>query len=223
MPYKWPFALDLLKIQFQAYLSGHSLEALTPYITIAGTIRLELWGVTGYITTDPRNIETILSTRFEDYGMGTRTLALMPFLREGIFTQDGHPWKRSRDLIRRQFVCVQKQSPQILMSHVDDLVLALQQAAVDEVLDLKPYFFEFTLGTTTKILFGESVSSLSNEDRDAFRDAFDYASWCCGMRIRLADLAPLFNTSKFRNACKVVRDTAGHFSENTEVQRTSRG
>ncbi|KAF1999645.1 cytochrome P450, partial [Amniculicola lignicola CBS 123094] len=165
------------------------------------------------ITTDPENLEAILSTRFDDWGMGTRTLALMPFLREGIFTQDGNPWKRSRELIRHQFVRVQKQSPQSLTPHVDSLVLALREAGADgKEVDLKNHFFDFTLGTTTKLLFGESLSTLSQRDRDAFRDAFDYASWCCGMRIRMADLAPLFNTAKFRNACKVVKDTAGHFS-----------
>ncbi|KAF2799624.1 n-alkane-inducible cytochrome P450 [Melanomma pulvis-pyrius CBS 109.77] len=213
VPYKWPFALDLLKIQFQAYFSGHSLEALTPYITIAGTIRLELWGVTGYITTDPENIEAVLSTHFEDYIMGTRTLALFPFLREGIFTQDGHPWKRSREIIRRQFVRVHKQSPQILSSHVNDLLSSIQRADGFEIVDLKPYFFDYTLGTTTKLLFGESLDTLSNEERDTFRDAFDYASWCCGIRIRLADLAVLYNPPKFRNACKLVSDWAGHFSD----------
>lgn len=214
VPYKWPFALDLLKIQFTAYHSGHSLEALTRYITIAKTIRVDLWSVTGYITTDPQNIETILSTRFEDYGMGTRTLALLPFLGEGIFTQDGHPWKRSRDLIRRQFVRIQRQSPQILVVHVEDLISALQQAAASEgVVDLKLFFFDFTLGTTTELLFGESLRTISRENRDAFRDAFDCASWCCGVRIRLADLAPLYNTRKFRRACKVVRDWAGYFSD----------
>lgn len=104
VPYKWPFALDLLNVQFEAYYSGHSLEVLTSYITIAKTIRVGLWSVTGCIMTDPLNIETILSTRFDDYGIGTRTLALLPFLRERIFTQDGRAWKRSRDLIRLQFV-----------------------------------------------------------------------------------------------------------------------
>ena len=202
-----------MKIQFQAYLSGHSLEALTPYITIAKTVRLQLWGVTGYITTDPENLESILSSRFEDWGMGTRTLALFPFLREGIFTQDGNPWKRSRELIRHQFVRIHKQSPQCLAPHVEDLVSSLKEIQGCGIVDLKPYFFDYTLGTTTKLLFGESLNQMSTQDRASFRDAFDYASWCCGMRVRLADLAVIYNPPKFKKACRTVSDWAGHFSD----------
>jgi cytochrome P450 len=212
VPYKWPLALDLLKVQFQAYVSGHSLEVLTPYITIAPTIRLELWGVTGYITTDRENIHAILSTRFEDYGLGTRTLALFPFLGDGIFTQERSAWKRSRELMKRQFMRVQKECSQNLMSNIEDLVSTLRNAAAEsDVVDLKPHLYDFTLGTTTKFLFCESLSALPKDERNAFRDAFDYASWVCGMRVRLADLASLCNTAKFRKACRVVKNVAGYF------------
>lgn len=214
MPYKWPLALDLLKVNFEAYFSGHTLEALTDYITIAETVRLELWGVTGYITTDPENIETILSTRFDDFGLGARRVASFPLLGEGIFSQDGTPWKRSRDLIRRQFVRVQKQTLQVFTPHVDELVSALSEAAAKtEVVDLKPFFFEFTLNTTTELLFGEPHSSLPKEERDALRDNFDFAAHGVGIRVRLADLAPLYNPAKFKNACRVVREWATFFAD----------
>jgi cytochrome P450 len=204
--------LDILKAQFQAYLSGHSLEALIPYITIASTIRLELWGVTGYITKDLENIHAILTTRFEEYGLGARTLALSPLLGDGIFTQEGSEWKRSRELMKRQFMRVQKECLQNLMTSVDSLVSALKDAAVNgHVVDLKLHFYNFTFEPTTRLLFGESLSTLPTADRDAFRNAFEYASWVCGMRIRLADLATLYNTTKFKKACRVVKDVAGYF------------
>ncbi|KAI2630920.1 cytochrome P450 [Hypoxylon sp. NC1633] len=214
VPYRWPFALDLLKVQFEAYFSGRTLEALTDYITIAGTVRLELWGVTGYITTDPENIETILSTRFEDYGLGNRRVASFPLLGEGIFSQDGRPWKHSRDLIRRQFVRVQKQTLQVFTPHIDELVSTLNEAAGQaDVVDLKPFFFEFTLNTTTQLLFGEPHGSLPKEDRDALRDNFDYAALGVGIRVRLADLAPLYNPARFKKACEAVRDWATFFAD----------
>lgn len=55
---------------------------------------------------------------------------------------------------------------------------------------------------------------MSRGDRNTFRDGFDYASRCCGARIRLADPAPLYNIQKFRKSCKVLRDWAGYFSNN---------
>lgn len=213
VPYKWPLALDLLKIQYDALLSGHTLEVLTEYITIASTVKFEQWGVTGYITTDPKNIETILSTRFEDYGLGSRRVAGLPLLGEGIFAQDGPAWKHSRELIRRQFVRVQKQNLQAFTSHVNELCNTLKQAARSgEIVNLQPLFFEFTLGTTTNLLFGEPHSSLAKGDRDALRDNFDYAALIVGIRVRLADLAPLYSPAKFKKACKVVRDWATFFA-----------
>ncbi|KAI1393503.1 cytochrome P450 [Hypoxylon trugodes] len=214
VPYKWPLALDLLKVQFDALFSGHTLEALTDYITIADTIRLELWGVTGYITTDPENIETILSTRFEDYGLGNRRVATLPFLGEGIFSQDGGPWKRSRDPIRRQFARVQKQTLQVFTPYIEGLTSKLNDAAGQaEVIDLQPFFLEFTLDTTTELLFGEPHSSLPKESRDALRDNFDYATLGVGIRVRLADFAPLYNPTRFKKAYRVVRKWATFFAD----------
>ncbi|KAJ8122697.1 hypothetical protein ONZ43_g1169 [Nemania bipapillata] len=213
VPYRWPFALDLLKVQFEAFYSGHTLEALTDYITIAKTVRLELWGVTGYITTDPENIEAILSTRFEDFGLGNRKVASNPLLGEGIFSQDGPAWKHSRDLIRRQFSRVQKQTLRAFEPHVNELVASLKGAGGQgEVVDLKPFFFEFTLNTTTELLFGEPHNSLCKATQDALRDSLDYGATGVAVRVRLADLAPLYNPKKFRSACKVVREWADFFA-----------
>ncbi|TAQ86300.1 hypothetical protein B7494_g5374 [Chlorociboria aeruginascens] len=214
VPYRWPLALDLLKVQYDAFSGSHTLEDLAPYITIAGTIRLGLWGVTGYITTDPKNIETILSTRFEDYGLGARRIGTLPLLGEGIFSQDGPAWKHSRDIIRRQFARVQMQNLQAFAPHVDTLLSALKQGAkVGEIVDLKPHFFEFTLNTTTMLLFGEPHTSLPKKDRDALRVNFDVAALGVSFRLRLGPLAALYNPADFRKACKVVRDWATFFAD----------
>ncbi|KAK4447087.1 cytochrome P450 [Podospora aff. communis PSN243] len=202
VPYRWPLALDLVFSQFKALFSGHALEALTDYITTAETVRLELWGVTGYITTDPENIKTILSTKFEDYDIGPR--------------RDGPAWKHSRSLIKRQFSRIKTQPLSVFTPHADELVAALDEAASSgDVVDMQPLFFEFTLNTTTMLLFGEPHSSLPKEDRDALRDNFDYAALGVGIRVRLADLALLYNPAKFKAACKGVREWASFFANKT--------
>lgn len=89
VPYRWPLALDLLKRQYDALFSGHFMETVTEAFCIAPTTKFELFGATGYLTTDPENVKTVLTTRFKDYGLGSRRLAAMPFLGEGIFGQDG--------------------------------------------------------------------------------------------------------------------------------------
>ncbi|KAF2430667.1 cytochrome P450 [Tothia fuscella] len=213
VPSQWPLALDLLIRQYRMLLGGHTFEQFTEFFAIAGTVRIQLFGVTGYFTSDPENIESILNSRFEDYGMGTRRLAFFPMIGEGIFTQDGPAWKRSRELIRRQFARVQKQNLQVFTPHVKELISGLEnESKFAGTVDMKPFFFDYTLSTTTQLLFGEPHGSLSERERDAVRDNFDYAALGVGVRLRLADLAIFYNPSKFRNACKGIKQWASIFA-----------
>lgn len=142
--------------------------------------------------------------------MGSRSAGLYPLLGEGIFTQDGQPWKHSRELLRRQFVRIQYQNLKVFDEHIDDLIDGLSSAA-DGVVDLQPFLFRFTLGTTTDLIFGEPIGALGDEIRDAFGSNFDYASYVSAIRIRLADLCFLYKPKKFRDACDVVKTYADHF------------
>lgn len=211
IPYKWPFGLDLLKRQFEILFSDYTFERFTPYFDMAGTCRIHFFGVTGYFTTDPDNIDTILSTRFEDYCLGSRPLGSFPLFGEGIFSLDGPAWKRSRELIRRQFVRVAKQIPGAFATPVDELVCGIKEAAIDGRVDLKPFMYEFTLNTTTRLLFGELHSNMPKKDREAVRDNYDHAAFGCAVRLRLADAAWLYNPPKLRKSCKEVRKWAGFF------------
>ncbi|KAI4957864.1 hypothetical protein J4E86_005004 [Alternaria arbusti] len=223
IPYRWPLALDLLKKNYEILFSDHTLEGLTPYFGIAKTCCIHTFGVTGYFTTDPENVEAILSTKFEDWCLGSRRLASHPLLGEGIFSQDGPAWKRSRELIRHQFVRVQKQTLQAFTSHVEGLLSGISEAAVDGRVDLRPLMFEYTLNTTTALLFGEPHSSMPKEAGDAVRDNFDKASFGCGIRVRLADAAFLYNPPKFRKACKAVRDWATFFASKAMSYKDEHG
>ncbi|KAF2829588.1 cytochrome P450 [Ophiobolus disseminans] len=223
VPYKWPLALDLLKQNYEILFSDHTFEKLTPYFDIAKTCCIHLFGVTGYFTTDPDNIETILSAKFDDYSLGSRRLATHPLLGEGIFSQDGPAWKRSRELIRQQFVRVHKETPRAFTSHVDSLLASISDASVGGLVDLKPLMFEYTLNTTTSLLFGEPHSSMSKEEGNAVRENFDHASFGCGIRVRLADAAFLYNPAKFRKSCKAVRDWATFFASKAMKYKDEHG
>ncbi|KAK9421291.1 putative N-alkane-inducible cytochrome P450 [Seiridium unicorne] len=214
VPHKWPFALDVLKKQYDALPKQRLLEFQTPYVTAAGTTRVTVLG-DGFIITDPVNLSAILDTNFEDFSLGSRRIGLLPLLGEGIFTQDGHAWKHSRELLRRQFARIRERGITALTPHADELISAIAEEAEtnpEGVVDLQPHFFEFTLGTTTDLLFGEPHSSLSKIDGESLRDNFDYASLVSAMKLRLADLAPLYTSRRFRKACRVVREWASHFA-----------
>ncbi|KAL6717649.1 hypothetical protein ACLMJK_005564 [Lecanora helva] len=124
---------------------------------------------------DPKNVETILSTNFHDYGFGVRDEVFAPLLGQGIFTQEGPAWKHSRELLRNQFVRTQYQKLDNFREYVDNL---LDRLPAQGSVDLHPLFFKLTLDTTTALLFGESVGSLkasTNENFKIFAESFDVA------------------------------------------------
>jgi hypothetical protein len=65
LPYRWPFALDVLKRQYDALPSQRLLAFQSQYIENMPTMEIRLFGQIGYLTTDPANLESILSSRFE--------------------------------------------------------------------------------------------------------------------------------------------------------------
>lgn len=151
-----------------------------------------MFGTKDYFTTDPDNIETIPSTRFEDYSPGVSSISKFTTYR------------------RRDF-WVGRPSLQTI-SGTDPALVRARPEANPPSLHMKPLFFEYTLNTTTKLLFGEPHSSIPKEKRDAVRENFDYAAFGCGIRARLADMAWLYNPTKYRNACEAVRDWATFFA-----------
>ncbi|KAG9231002.1 cytochrome P450 [Amylocarpus encephaloides] len=215
VPYRWPLALDVLKLQYDALPSQRLLEFQSKYFKIAPSMRLKLFGQTGYMTTDPKNIEAILSTRFEDFGLGSRRDGLYPMLGEGIFTQDGMAWKHSRETLRRQFVRMQYQNTKVFDKAVENLISTISSSG-NTVVDLQPAFFMYTLTTTTSLIFGEPPDIQGqiehiDIDQSIFTDSFDYASLISAMRIRLADLHWLYTPSKFKKACADVKRYAAYF------------
>jgi cytochrome P450 len=211
LPYKWPFALDILKRQYDALPSQRLLAFQSQFFDKYGAnIRLNLFGGEGYMTTDPKNIEAMLSTHFEDWCLGVRTAGLYPLLGNGIFTQDGRPWKHSRELLRRQFVRIQYQNLKVFDEHINDLISGLSSAA-DGVVNMQPFFFRFTLSTTTDLIFGEPVGALGEEIQQKFSENFDYASFISAIKLRLADFHWLYNPKKFQEACRIVKMYADQF------------
>lgn len=65
LAYKWPLALDILKLQYDALPDQRLLAFQSPYMEKMPNMKLHLLGNVGYMTTDPKNIESILQTNFE--------------------------------------------------------------------------------------------------------------------------------------------------------------
>ena len=128
----------------------------------------------------------------------------MPFLGEGILTQDGSPAHRSRELLRHQFIRAQYQNLEGFSEHVDNLLACLSSSG-NSVIDLQPLFFRFTLDTTTAFMFGQSIGSLKSDVLDSFGSSFNEASLISSMRVRLSDFYWAYSPSRYLKACGVIK------------------
>lgn len=65
LPYRIPGGLDLLKVQYDQLPKKKLLAFQSQFFhRLAPTFSIHLFGGTGYITTDPRNVETVCNSRF---------------------------------------------------------------------------------------------------------------------------------------------------------------
>ncbi|KAI9798807.1 MAG: hypothetical protein M1825_004980 [Sarcosagium campestre] len=118
-------------------------------------------------TCDPKIIQTMLATKFNDFSLGKRRKeAMQALLGNGIFSQDGKAWEHSRALMRPQFARDQISDLDLEERHVQNLIKALGPGQVGErdtlwtaTTDLQVLFFRLTLDSATEFLFGESVNS----------------------------------------------------------------
>ena len=66
LPVKWPFGIDILRAQLIAIADNRLLAYQQPFIDNLGpNFKIKMLGAMGYTTMDPKNLEAMLSTRFE--------------------------------------------------------------------------------------------------------------------------------------------------------------
>lgn len=94
-PHRLPFGLDLLRQIIRA-----DKEQVVPqyFLELYHALGKPTWvqnqiGTMFYITTDPKNIQALLATQFNDFEIGPmRRGNFFPLLGNGIFTSDGKSW-----------------------------------------------------------------------------------------------------------------------------------
>ncbi|KAL8865401.1 MAG: hypothetical protein Q9174_006903, partial [Haloplaca sp. 1 TL-2023] len=166
-PCKLPLGVDVLRSQWYANKDRRLFAFQQPFIDKLGsTFEISILGSVGVTTLDPENVEFVLSSRFDDYALGSRRGAMFPFIGEGIFTQDGPAWKHSRTLLRRPFLKTGYRDLKGFKEPTNNLLAVLRSST--GVVDLQPLFFQFTLATTTSLLFGQPVESSEGDSKDNF-------------------------------------------------------
>ena len=143
------------------------------------------------------------------YSLGQRHRNFGPLLGDGIFTQDGAPWKHSRDMLRPLFSLNRANIVSQIGEHTEHLVKCIPMTGF---VDLQPLFFQFTLDTTTFLLFGKSINSLQTAPtQDAtsarvaeFSEAFRASQDMIFYRERLGDFYWVLGDRKYRKSSSVV-------------------
>lgn len=146
-----------------------------------------------------------------------------PLLGHGIFTQEGAAWRHSRELLRKQFAQIQYQNLENYREHVDNLIAALPISDSD-VIDLQPFFFKFTLDTTTALLLGKSAYSLkaaamTDASIRSFTEGFDEAQGGLAKRFRLAPWHFFYSPPRFRKACSAVHQFVDDYIRDTRLRK----
>lgn len=159
-----PFGLDLIFELFRADRKKVLPEYLKERFARAGasTYSSQFLNTTTIFTNDPKNLQAILSTQFEDFSLGTRRRAsFLPFLGHGIFTEDGDEWKHSRAMLRPHFLRSQISDLRLEENRVQSMIraLPLDESGWTAQVDLQILFFQLTLDSATSFLWGKSVNS----------------------------------------------------------------
>jgi cytochrome P450 len=210
-----PFlGLDTLPAGIEARKKHKILERNCDiFRTHGSTFKLRELSRRAIVTLEPDNIKTVLSLKFQDYGINHRLAPFSPLLGEGIFDTDGEQWASSRALIRPSFIREQIADLTSLESLFQDLLVLLPHDGETEV-DLQQLFFRYTLDTATEFLFGESVGSLKeNGSEPAFAQAFHYAQTAIMVRGMLGPLNMFWRDRKADECNRICRDFARRFVE----------
>ena len=142
---------------------------------------------------------------------------MFSFIGEGIFTQDGEPWRHSRELLRRPFLKAHYQDLKGFLRLINCIVIS--QLPISGTVDLQPFFSQYTLATTTELLFGQLMNDLEMEEQTTFVNSFNHASFISSLRMRLVDFYWLYQPQSYNSACINVKKYADKIVQRALKQR----
>ncbi|KAI4170232.1 MAG: hypothetical protein LQ343_005115 [Gyalolechia ehrenbergii] len=141
-PHKDPLlGLDLLWLMRNAVGTNKLLETRNSLFERFGnTLEFNSLGTKVLATREPKNIQTVLSTAFDNFGVEPvrQKSTGGSFMAKGIFTADGPIWQRSRALIRPTFARSQLANFDSLQAHVDRFFDLIPHD--NSTIDLQPLF-----------------------------------------------------------------------------------
>lgn len=206
------FGYDVLKENYLAAKVGGFLEvSRLRNFNGRNTAQIRLLNRDFIFTIEPENVKTILSTKFDDWGMGPlRAKTLEPVFGNGIFTKDGESWAHSRAMLRPSFTRQQVCDLDVYERHVQHFLAHIPKDG--STIDLQELFFRMTMDTATEFLFGKSTNTLlqgnAHPGAERFTDAFTYVTERMAHEFRTARLSRLFPDQKRKDDSEFIRNFA---------------
>jgi cytochrome P450 len=161
-------------------------------------------GVAGEIihTIEPRNLQAMLSLKFEDFEVGDRRRRnLKDVVGHGIFTADGKDWERSRAALGTFFGKGGAGGLEGIEEHVGNLLQVLgrgiEEGSWTREANLLELFLRLTMDSSAEGFFGESMGSqlagLEGErlpnSKMTIPEAYTIATAWMGFHFRLPEIA----------------------------------
>ena len=192
------------------------------------TVRASIFDYELIITRDTENVKAMFATQSQDFDIGLhREKCFKSLLGPGVMTNRQESWKHSRGLLRPQFTRDNIADLEIFGKHLRALLKLIPvdaRSGWTEEINIAPLFFRFTLDTATEFLLGQSVHSLSPQERARtlpwhkgapdfanFGHHLDEAKHIIDRRGALAKYGWLIRDNSFPDHCKAVQDCVDYF------------
>lgn len=218
--------IDGLFRLMNAMRRGHLLDEFQKrFRTVSGGVNTYTttdFGLTVIHTIEPENIKTVFATKFKDYGLPPQRVKWFSILGPSVFANDGHDWEVSRALVRPNFVRSQVADMPVLETHVRHLLDKLPRDG--QVVDLQELFPLMTMDSSTEMLLGESIHSLTRDGDPRFArftEFFEYVSLGLSKRVLFGKLATIIPDPKFMEGIRALRDFTESFVTRAMAEQES--
>lgn len=202
------FGLDIVFQALSSFRKNKRNATLAQQFSTHGTtFQSQVYNRTKICTIAPKNLQSVFGTDFESWGIAPLRLFFFgPFIGKGIMTTDGSFWSHSRALLKPTFSRGQISDLSAFRVHVNNLLAALPDNGSD--VDLKPYFENLALDSSTEFLFGHCTHALTTSptlDAQAFLQAYNYGQAGIGKRMQLPQWDFLTRDPRFWRSCALAR------------------
>ncbi|USP79993.1 cytochrome P450 71A23 [Curvularia clavata] len=230
-PSRWPLGIDLVVHGLQADREQRTPDFVATRFEAMGrfTWGLSLLGTSNFITAEPRNVQAILATQFEDFIMGTaRRTNLKTALGRSIFAVDGKAWHRAREAMRPIFTRENISKLELLEKHVQTMFQIIEITEQGLTTDdegrswsppasLAALLPRLTMDSATELFLGQStytlqtlLSSQKNKngttqyEKDSFDYAFERMLSILGTRMRLRSFYWLHGNRELNHCIRIL-------------------